>query len=272
MKKFHIALFAFVLTMLGVNAQVLSFTYTPNGTYVPGSPGGELSSWDCSNINSIMASQYPSATIRRRATARYNCHGFAWHMSNTGSATSSQKIWINAPNLNKYQTSAYGGDNSYGASGEVNHAKAHYYSGDHSANVRTGGTYRSKWGAYPLVDHTRYNVPTIYQASFVRWFFRSGSGFNSADDLDLNQEPAENGVVKLDWFVNSELSDVYAFKIVRMEGESIQAVSTQEIPRIDLAKVGPEGEHYVVEVPANEANNLYLQLLGAPEGHNLVKF
>jgi hypothetical protein len=272
MRKFHLAFFALIFLALGVDAQVLSFTYTPNGTYVPGSPWGEMSSWDCSNAASTMASSYPSAGVVRRPTRRYNCHGFAWHMSNSGSSTITQKIWINAPNPTKYQTSAYGGDNSYGVSSETSGAKAHYFAGDHSANVFSGGSYRSKWGQLACVNHTRYYVPTSYQPNSVRWFRRQGSGFNNAELLDMNTEIDAQGNRTLDWFVDGEMSGVYAFKIVRKVGDALEMVGQVEIPRKDLANVGPEGEHYVVEVPANEKGELYLQLLGAAEGDNLFKF
>ena len=92
---------------------------------------------------------YPQATYLATATQTYNCHFFAWHMSDGGSGVYWMNPGSNNNNISKYWTDAY-----YGQVSSTNAAKIHYYSSDHSAIVSSvSGMYESKWGPMPLMRH-----------------------------------------------------------------------------------------------------------------------
>lgn len=102
-------------------------------------------------INKYYTSTYPNATLLSDASARYNCHSYAWNMSDGGDT-----CWINEynndknPNIAKYWTNDY-----YSETTEANAVKIYYYNGDHSAvaSKSVSGMYESKWGQAPLMRH-----------------------------------------------------------------------------------------------------------------------
>ena len=114
----------------------------------------------CSDMDSISKVQYnaeyqkefPNATILASSTAKYNCHSYAWNLSDGGTTV----CWINtlttsdSPNVSNYWTDGY-----YYETTEANAKKIHYYKSDHSAIVSATvpGMYESKWGAMPLMRH-----------------------------------------------------------------------------------------------------------------------
>lgn len=129
------------------NAQTV-YLYTPNGSVVYALATAELSSADIAYINNACATTYPNAEILATASSRYNCHSYAWNLTELGSIV----CWLNQhPSLHLYWD-----DGSYEQTTEANAMKIFYYEGDHSAvkSVTHNGKYESKRGSYPLVRHS----------------------------------------------------------------------------------------------------------------------
>lgn len=109
--------------------------YTPKGTAVQAGylTGGELNSTQKAAITATITAAHPNVTILDEPTWTYNCHGYAWHISEGKSPI----VWINAidqssnPNVQKYWE-----DGSFiEVCNEAEAEKIHYYAGDHSAIV-----------------------------------------------------------------------------------------------------------------------------------------
>ncbi len=127
---------------------------TPNGSTVYATMvTTELTTEQYNEALTYVQNNYPNATIDRYPTKKYNCHSYAWH-----NQSSSNNIWINAPQQRKYWT-----DGSYSLvaqytggswpSGIVHGMKVDYVNSDHSARVYNSTTMISKWGASCLVRH-----------------------------------------------------------------------------------------------------------------------
>jgi len=95
-----------------------------------------------------------NVTVVEPATARYNCHAYAWHMHE---GHENDLVWIGTKTSS--DEDIFWEDNSYYSvpSSEATHIS---YSNDHSAIRLGNGLYRSKWGALPLVEHDSLDVPT----------------------------------------------------------------------------------------------------------------
>lgn len=95
---------------------------------------------------------FPNATMLKNSSVKYNCHSYAWNLSDGGTVV----CWINAntqdgsSNVSNYWTDGY-----YSETAEAKAQKIHYYLSDHSAVVSTAvsGMYESKWGKGPLMRH-----------------------------------------------------------------------------------------------------------------------
>lgn len=145
--------------------------YTPKNTAVEGKPltSGEWTSGQKTSIKNQTLAEHPTATFLADATWTYNCHGYAWHISEGGTPT----VWVNAndqyfnQNVNRYWN-----DGSYvQVCNEADADKIHYYAGDHSAIKSTvAGRYDSKWGGGIRIRHTPTDVPTIYNGSFRNYY------------------------------------------------------------------------------------------------------
>ncbi|MDO8930186.1 MAG: hypothetical protein Q7W54_14520, partial [Bacteroidota bacterium] len=106
-----------------------------------------------------------SAELISAPTKKYNCHAYAWHVSEGGN-----QVWIG------YETSTaediYWTDGSYIEEPECIATKVSYHeSGNHSA-IRLNSTwYQSKWGDGPLVKHYLNNVPNGYNPSLQKKYY-----------------------------------------------------------------------------------------------------
>jgi hypothetical protein len=115
----------------------------------------ELTPLQIAQINSYYATNYPNATILASSTFSYNCHSYAWNMTEGGPT-----VWINTPGDDLYWT-----DGSYGETSNTAAypAKVSYASDDHSAvTTSTVGIFISKWGNAPLMQHAKNYVPYDY--------------------------------------------------------------------------------------------------------------
>lgn len=147
----------------GISLNADDYVYTPNGTAVSVMEiGWELSPGEISYLDSYYTSQYPSATLLRSSSRKYNCHSYCWY-----SQSSSNDKWMNDP-------SAYWQDGSYQECWlylpyinskvyspiypEIN-SKVYYPYGDHSAIVYSSTRFNSKWGMGPLMRHAPSYCP-----------------------------------------------------------------------------------------------------------------
>lgn len=141
--------------------------YTPFGTEVPNVIFANLymSEADKTVLRNDYQRRYPNAQYLDEATYDYNCHAYAWHVSEGG-----QKIWIDRNPVTQYP-SVYWEDGSYIQTYESDPAatKVSYHSSDHSA-ITTGipGYFISKWGKGCLWRHRYDDCP--YNASDLRYY------------------------------------------------------------------------------------------------------
>lgn len=149
----------FVFSMIFYMASVYSLALDHNATiYTRGGQAIEVrildnfSNLEIQALNDSCAVRFPNAVILDDASRQYNCHCFAWYISDGGSTRCwiNQKTYSNQPNLSKYWTNDY-----YVETNAANAVKVFYYKSDHSAIVSpsVSGMYESKWGAWPLVRH-----------------------------------------------------------------------------------------------------------------------
>ena len=153
--------------------------YTKYGNPVDALNISEMSSQEIAESNSYAISHYPNATFISNASATYNCHSYAWNISDGGS-----RCWINAAkkltydNLMKYWTNDYYGQTS----NENNGTKIFYYKSDHSAiKSSVAGMYESKWGRLPLMRHAPNYGP-----------------YNNMDTRYYYTKAFHNGIIKCD--------------------------------------------------------------------------
>jgi hypothetical protein len=113
-----------------------------------------------------------AADILDEASVAYNCHAYAWHL--TEERTNRVLIYQTengSANLNKYWS---GTNPCFIECTEASAEKIFYYAGDHSAVKSTvSGKYESKWGQYPLVRHSPTQVPDIYIGASRRYYKRN---------------------------------------------------------------------------------------------------
>jgi hypothetical protein len=108
----------------------------------------------------------PYATILSDPTSTYNCHAYAWHMTEGGSPVWMGR-WTNP-------TNAYVDDDSYIAtSSNTSNAKVMYLNDNHSAIAETSNVFVSKWGMQPLMRHSKDYSP--YNSSQLAYYTRAPS-------------------------------------------------------------------------------------------------
>ena len=109
------------------------------------------------------ARTYPKAIFLGEATTTYNCHNYAWNMTEGG-----EKYWMNDP-------AAYMTDGSYVSthSTDPKATKVYYDNGlmyAHSAVIPYSGSRYlvSKWGEGPLMRHSPWDSP--YDAGHLKYY------------------------------------------------------------------------------------------------------
>lgn len=156
MKKLFLITILFIQTIQISTAQVVDTIYTIGGKPVQVLMLNEMSPAEIAYWNSYYTRWFPEATLLDNTSQLYNCHSYAWNLTDGGQTI----CWINdsiyyddmpsQPNVSKYWTNDY-----YVQTTELGAQKIHYYNGDHSAVVSptVNGMYESKWGAGPLMRH-----------------------------------------------------------------------------------------------------------------------
>ena len=126
----------------------------------------ELSDEDIDDYDQYIRNEFPNATILAPASARYNCHSYAWHNQST-----SNNVWLRAWNTSGlFQLDKYWTNDLYEEMYAPYYAtKVYYQDGDHSAVVSSPGQYISKWGPGPLIKHAPSYCP--YDTGNMRYFY-----------------------------------------------------------------------------------------------------
>ena len=144
----------------------LSFTtiYTPIGQSLQGMLISEFDDAEILSYNNTITTNHPDAIIRGSASATYNCHGYAWHLSPTENT-----VWLNSETFwGDYQLNKYWTYDKYRSTTSAYAEKVHYPNGDHSALVLPNGNYISKWGPGPLMEHSPTDCP--YDTSSINYY------------------------------------------------------------------------------------------------------
>ncbi|MEW6557838.1 MAG: Ig-like domain-containing protein [Elusimicrobiota bacterium] len=151
-----------VITLAEERPHIFTTVYTPNGTTVNAIifTDKDFDSSEIEYWRNYVAIRYPNATIISDANNKYNCHSYAWYSQST-----SNKIWINSPEQQKYWQ-----DGSYSKiataigipSGVPNDVRVTYDGDDHSAIKYSDTHFISKWGQLPVVLHEPYDCPDEY--------------------------------------------------------------------------------------------------------------
>lgn len=170
-KLFSLILILFlVLTVNKTLAQTQTTIYTPLGTpvfdtYIT----PELASWEITYLNQYFTSLYPNAILLANASGTYNCHGYAWHMTQGGG-----NVWLGYYTV--WAEDIYWQDGSYAeATSQANDQKVSYrpdYEANHSAiTTSVNNIFKSKWGQGPLMQHSHNYCPYWYPGSTTLKFY-----------------------------------------------------------------------------------------------------
>ncbi len=125
------------------------------------------SSSELAYYKKILNDNYNGATMIDIPTRTYNCHAYAWHVSEGGN-----KVWIGL-NPGTKAEHVYWTDGSYIEVSESGSTKVSYHeSGNHSAIRLGNGWYQSKWGRGPLVKHHLNDVPLGYNPNMPKKFYK----------------------------------------------------------------------------------------------------
>lgn len=153
--------------------------YTPKGTllsytYKWVGPEVTYSVNDSIYLSNYIISNYNGAQLLRMPTNKYNCHGYAWSVSEGG-----EKAWVGLKRYQYFDESevvkaedSYWLDGSYIEVPEVFATKVSYHeSGNHSAVRESNNWYISKWGDNALVRHHPNDVPSIYNPLLTKKYY-----------------------------------------------------------------------------------------------------
>lgn len=126
--------------------------YTIYGKRIKALLTPETTKEEIAELDTYAVQTYPQATLLKSASATYNCHSYAWNMTDGG-----KPCWINATfSVENDNLSQYWSKDDYYAECSATEfpKKIHYYNSDHSAVFSSvSGMYESKWGRLPLMRH-----------------------------------------------------------------------------------------------------------------------
>lgn len=152
---------------------------------------------------------YPNVIVLDNPTESYNCHGYAWHVSEGG-----ERVWIGANG--DTAEDVYWNDGSYVEVPESLATKVSY-SGNHSAVRLNSEWYVSKWGNQFLVRHHPNDVPSIYLPGSTKRYYRSAMSISGSsfvcDSVTYTVNNLHNGM-SVQWSVGSNalLNDSTMFR------------------------------------------------------------
>lgn len=221
---------------------------TPKGSTVIAWINDEASSSDLANIENAAALQYPNAEKLASASRTYNCHGYAWHMTEGGAAR-----WIGVGST--AHEDIYMTDGSYTeVSSGTSPRKVSYHSDDHSAvTTDQSGIFISKWGAWPLMRHASNYSP--YNASSLRYYIKTSLISIQGSDVIAMNTPTTytlsyTPVTPITWSVPS----------------NVQIISGQGTASITVKAIGVEGNGAISVKMGNNNASIYKNVaIGVPD-------
>jgi len=172
-----------------IAAQTQTTIYTPKGQSVTAYYQiPEMGYQDKLDWSIYVDSIYPQATELNppSATTSYNCHGYAWHVSEGGSNRWIGFYYWEQDDEDIYWTAQ---NPSYIETTEPYASKISYYEDNHSAiQTSTQGIYISKWGEGPLMRHARdYGLPD-YEMDHRKYYRLNPYVTGSSDELCANSQ------------------------------------------------------------------------------------
>jgi hypothetical protein len=145
-------------------AQSTATVNTPKGTPVTVLVLAEMSQSAISSANAQALAAFPNATIVSDASAKYNCHAYAWYLTECSNCT---KYWMNTPGDDTYWQ-----DCSYVEVSAAESQKISYSNDDHSAvKSVVSGKYESKWGQWPVMRHNPTDTP--YNSTNLKYYVKA---------------------------------------------------------------------------------------------------
>jgi hypothetical protein len=153
-------------TPKGTDVAAKDYVYLYGGDYEDPERASVDNYWlTRSNVNSN------EVEIIERSTLSYNCHSYAWHVSEGG-----VRVWVDdwgssgdIDNVNRYWD-----DGSYTETTQTNHRKVFYHPEtqfDHSAvTTNQNGWFISKWTDGPLIKHRYDNCPYWNSAVNLKYY------------------------------------------------------------------------------------------------------
>jgi len=156
----------------GENTFQSTTVLTPFGKNVLGYINQEFTPTEKYNVTQVVLDTY-NVELIDSASRTYNCHSYAWNISNGGSV-----CWIDATifsyndNISNYLIndlySTNEPNNSYG------YRRIFYYNSAILSYGSPSNVYQSKWGSGPLVRHSPTNVPSSYNPNYRTIYFNPG--------------------------------------------------------------------------------------------------
>ncbi len=196
-----------------------------------------------SDINAYMKAFYRNeaeynygALYVSEATRQYNCHAYAWHISQ---GHANDYVWIGNGYDSisaKQRENIYWEDSSYIEVPEAiaTHISYDEVSADHSAVKYDSSRYISKWGAWPLVIHLPNEVP--YDTSQPKkYYIRNNLSISGSSALcDSN-----------DYSVTNLPSGASASWNMTIDGDSTAAQLSVDTPAINQCQISRTGPQYL---------------------------
>lgn len=164
--KATIFLSLIVIVCYDLQSQTIANIYTPactplyNCYYF-----SEYSSGYINDLNQAYIQAYPNAIFVGNSSGTYNCHGYAWYVTEGG-----ENVWIGAYAGQGDPEEEFMNDGSYiEVSTESAAQKVSYRNSDHSAiTTSTPGWLQSKWADGPIMKHRPGDCPFSY--SYLRYY------------------------------------------------------------------------------------------------------
>lgn len=198
---FRNLIFIFSLMIIAVTAYSQGTTLTPMGQTVYLQNNWDtpsyIAGWEAYAAQEIINNNWDAVRIGP-ATSNYNCHSYAWNVTENGVSTNA---WLNQTNNGNANLSKYWTNDAYTSISYIDdHEKVFFSTGDHSAvTTATTGKVRSKWGQCGLYEHSTAQCP--YNSSALIYYkLKPLSISNSTDVFCSNtQRTLGNGYTASNW-------------------------------------------------------------------------
>lgn len=151
-------------------AQTPTTIYTPLGSLVLDTYlTPEFTPYEIQYWNQYYQNGYPNATFLASSSNTYNCHAYAWHISQGGG-----NCWLGA--YTTWAEDIYWQDGSYAETTPQGPQQKVSYLPDWEANhsaitTSSNNIFKSKWGYGPLMQHAHNYCPFYYQGSTTFKFY-----------------------------------------------------------------------------------------------------